>query len=103
MFDFDSIFMDDEIFERPEVFNPDRFINESGAFETPKEFIPISAGRRKCIGTQLAKWELLLYMASLIKAFTFMSADDGNLPEISGTVGVTHAPDNYSVRCVRRI
>ena len=56
MFDYDSIFMDNEIFERPNVFNPDRFLNESGAaFETPKEFMPFSVGRRNCIGMQLAK------------------------------------------------
>ena len=103
MFDFDSIFMDDEIFKRPEVFNPDRFINESGTFETSKEFIPFSAGRRNCIGMQLAKRELFLYMANLIKTFTFLPADGENMPKICGSVGLTHAPDNYSVRCVRRI
>ena len=64
---------------RPEVFNPDRFINESGAFETPKEIIPFSAGRRNCIGMQLAKWKLFLYMANLVKKFTFLSADGENI------------------------
>ena len=67
MFDYDSVFMDDEIFERPEVFAPDRFLNASGAFETPPEFMPFSVGRRNCIGMQLAKWELFLYVASLVQ------------------------------------
>lgn len=73
MFDFDSIFMDPEIFEHPEVFNPDRFINENGAFEIPIEFIPFSVGRRNCIGMQLAKRELFLYMANLINTFIFFA------------------------------
>ena len=103
MFDFDSIFMDDEIFERPKVFNPDRFLDETGTFVAPKEFIPFSAGRRNCIGMQLAKWELFLYMANLMKAFTFLPADGAHLPRISGTVGATHEPDTYNVRCIRRI
>ena len=86
------------------MFNPDRFINESGAFKTPnKEFIPFSAGRRNCICMQLAKWELFLYMAILMKMLTFLPADGENMPKISGTVGATHAPDNYSVSCVGRI
>ena len=35
MFDFDSIFMDPAIVEQPEKFNPDRFLDESGAFVKP--------------------------------------------------------------------
>ena len=103
MFDYDSIFMDDEIFERPDIFNPDRFLNKIGAFVTPKEFIPFSVGRRTCVGMQLAKWELFLYMANLIKTFTFLPADDEHLPKISGSLGATYEPDKYTVRCERRI
>ena len=103
MFDYDSIFMDDEIFERPNAFNPDRFLNESGAFETPKEFMPFSVGRRNCIGMQLAKWELFLYVASLVQRFTFLPSDSKALPKMSGPIGSTHAPENYFVRCVRRV
>ena len=60
MFDYDSIFMDPDIFEHPETFNPDRFLDASGEFVAPKEFVPFSIGRRHCIGMQLAKWELFL-------------------------------------------
>ena len=81
MFDYDSIFMDPKIFEHPELFNPDRFLSEAGAFVAPKEFIPFCVGRRHCIGMQLAKMELFLYMANLIKTFTFLPADDENLPK----------------------
>ena len=46
MFDYDSIFMDPKIFEHPELFNPDRFLSEAGAFVAPKKFIPFCVGRR---------------------------------------------------------
>ena len=103
MFDFDSIFMDSEIFEHPETFNPNRFIDETGAFVTPKEFVPFSVGRRSCIGMQLAKWMIFLYMTNLIKAFTFLPEDDENIPQIRGSVGGVHEPEKYIVRCVRRV
>ena len=103
VFDFDSIFMDGEIFEHPEMFNPDRFINESGDFVTPKEFVPFSLGRRGCFGAHLAKWIIFSYMVNLVKTFTFLPADDKTLPKISGSNGGIHEPKRYTVRCVRRI
>ena len=103
MFDFDSIFMDSEIFGHPEIFNPNRFIDETGAFETPKEFIPFSVGRRSCINMQLAKWMLFLYMTNLIRTFTFLPADSENVPKIRGSFGGVHEPEKYIVRCVRRV
>ena len=102
LFDFDSIFMDPNIFEQPETFNPDRYLDEAGMFVKPKELVPFSLGRRVCIGDQLGDWELFLYMTNLIKTFAFLPPDEEMLPKIHGHLGFTHEPDIYSVRCVRR-
>ena len=102
LFDFDSIFMNPNIFEQPEIFNPDRYLDEAGMFVKPKELVPFSLGRRVCLGDQLGDWELFLYMANLIKTFAFLPADEEKLPKIHGHLDFSHAPDMYSVRCLRR-
>ena len=43
--DLDSVMNDREQWNDPEVFRPQRFIDESGSLKTPEHFIPFSLGR----------------------------------------------------------
>ena len=45
--DLDSVNNDKEQWKDPEVFRPQRFIDESGSLKTPEQFIPFSLG--KCL------------------------------------------------------
>ena len=56
-----SLHHDPEIWDEPEVFRPERFLDEEGNFVPPKadRFLPFSAGRRVCMGEPLARIELL--------------------------------------------
>ena len=98
----DSVLMDPKIFENPTKFNPDRFLDESGRFVKRKELIPLSAGRRKCIGESLANTMVFLYLANMLKVFTILPAEEGNLPKIAGIFDGFHVPNDYMVRCVKR-
>jgi len=65
-----SIHYDPKYWEKPEEFNPDRFINAEGKFQAPKEgFIAFGSGRRQCVGELLARMEYFLYSAALIQNF----------------------------------
>ena len=60
--------MDKEIWGDPEVFKPERFLDENGKF-VPKPnqfFVPFSAGRRGCLGDKLASANLFLIIAGLL-------------------------------------
>ena len=54
LFNLDSVLKDPDIFENPEQFNPERFIDANGKVFRPKEFIPFGIGRRICLGESVA-------------------------------------------------
>ena len=101
----DSISMDPSVFEEPEKFDPDRFLDCQGNYVEPKKYISaFSAGRRKCMGERIANNELFLFLVSLLKTFTFLPADTENIPKIEGRFrGKYFAPNDYEVRCIRRM
>lgn len=68
-----SIMMNDpEYFENPEEFNPDRFLDENQNLRKYDAFVPFSIGKRQCLGESLAKLELYLIFANLLRNFEFL-------------------------------
>ena len=67
MINLDSVLFDPDVFENPKEFNPDRFLDENGDVIQRKELIPFGMRRRICLGEQVAKMELFLYITSLLK------------------------------------
>ncbi|XP_072039612.1 cytochrome P450 2J4-like [Amphiura filiformis] len=55
----------------PEIFRPERFITGDKLAKQPEEYLPFSAGRRVCLGENLAKLELFLFFSQLLHHFTF--------------------------------
>ncbi|XP_029473196.1 cytochrome P450 2J5-like [Rhinatrema bivittatum] len=79
-----SVLFDPEHWETPQQFNPSHFLDEGGNFVTNNAFLPFSAGHRVCLGEQMARIEIFILFASLLRAFTFQ------LPE-----GVTEINKDY--------
>lgn len=98
--DFDSVLSDPRIWGDPENFRPERFIGPDGKILKPEGFIPFSIGRRNCMGEQLAKMELFLFIASLIQKFQFLAPEGQTLDieKLDGNFGVTHSPKPYMIR-----
>nr|XP_056705940.1 cytochrome P450 2C26-like [Euleptes europaea] len=69
--DIASALYDPEEWETPHQFNPNHFLDKDGNFFTREAFIPFSAGQRLCIGENLAKTELFLFITNLLQAFRF--------------------------------
>ncbi|XP_041353886.1 cytochrome P450 2B4-like [Gigantopelta aegis] len=97
-----SVHFDPQIFKNPNKFQPDRFINEQGKVNVPREFIPFSLGPRECLGKNVAKMELFIFFASMIKRYLILPPETGELPKMEGVLGVTRTPLPYKIRFVKR-
>ncbi|XP_051803083.1 cytochrome P450 2J4-like [Acanthochromis polyacanthus] len=89
-----SVLNDDSMWETPHSFNPQHFLDQDGKFRKREAFIPFSAGKRVCIGEQLARMELFLFFTSLLQRFSF-SAPAGEKPSLEYTMGFIRSPKPY--------
>ncbi|XP_015253255.1 PREDICTED: cytochrome P450 2K1-like [Cyprinodon variegatus] len=64
-----SVLHDESMWETPQSFNPQHFLDKDGKFRRREAFMPFSAGKRVCLGEQLARMELFLFYTSLLQRF----------------------------------
>lgn len=58
-----------DLWDDPELFNPDRFSNSSNQPRHPFGFIPFGGGPRLCIGNQFAMMEMKLTLAKMVNRY----------------------------------
>ncbi|XP_043574703.1 cytochrome P450 2J6-like isoform X1 [Chiloscyllium plagiosum] len=96
-----SALFDENVWSTPHQFNPGHFLNSEGSFVRPEAFIPFSAGRRVCLGEQLAKTELFLFFTSMLQQFTFHLPENEPRPNYTESkFGITLSPRAYRL-CVK--
>ena len=64
-----AIMNDPKVFDEPDTFKPDRFLDSNGKYPStrPQGFIPFGMGRRVCLGEKLALADLFLIVVNLLQ------------------------------------
>ena len=98
------IMNDPEHWHRPEEFQPDRFIDESGQFKKNERCIPFLIGKRYCLGQNLAHHELFLFLTGLLQKLSFFTAlADPALVNIQPEIGFMHQCPQFHVIMEQRL
>ncbi|XP_042318055.1 cytochrome P450 2J2-like [Sceloporus undulatus] len=95
-----SVLFDKDEWETPNKFNPGHFL-KNDQFKKKEAFIPFSAGKRGCLGEQLARMELFLFFTALIQKFTFQAPKDVKL-SLDFKISHTMSPKPYHIRAFSR-
>jgi len=94
--------MDPKHWDEPQLFNPDRFI-EQGKLKKNPALIPFSIGPRVCLGESLARLELFLIFSNLIQRFNFKREHAGVANSFESRHDqATGAPLDYMARAITR-
>ncbi|NXW92761.1 CP2DH protein, partial [Alopecoenas beccarii] len=97
-----SVLKDETVWEKPNEFYPEHFLDANGKFVKPEAFLPFSAGRRACLGEQLARMEFFIFFTTLLQKFTFVLPEDQPRPREDGYFALTNSPHPYLVRAIPR-
>lgn len=97
-----SVHMDPTLWDKPEQFMPDRFVDASGNIKKPEYFMPFGVGRRMCLGDVLARMELFLFFASILHSYDISLPEGAPVPSLEGNAGVTITPNAFKIKLTPR-
>ena len=94
-----SISRDHTLWPQPELFQPERFLQpDSAASLHEKEgFYPFGLGRRRCVGEQLSRMELFLYVVSLLQGASILKPPHVDHYDLQPQFGIVLRPHPYEV------
>lgn len=65
-----------ELWNNPEHFSPERFVNADGRIEKPEYFIPFSGGKRSCMGYKLVQLVSFCTIGTLLNKYSLLPVED---------------------------
>lgn len=92
-----SVLKDETFWEKPHQFYPEHFLDSDGHFVKREAFLPFSAGRRVCLGEQLARVELFIFFTSLMQRFTFTIPDNQPKPREEAVFRQLQSPHHFKI------
>ncbi|XP_045710384.1 steroid 17-alpha-hydroxylase/17,20 lyase [Phyllostomus hastatus] len=85
---------------QPDQFMPERFLDPTGSqlILPSLSYLPFGAGPRSCLGENMARQALFLFLSWMLQRFDLGVSDDGQLPSLEGTPNVVFQIDSYKVK-----
>ncbi|XP_008278388.1 cytochrome P450 1B1 [Stegastes partitus] len=98
-----SVNHDPAIWSHPETFDPQRFLDQTGALDKDltSSVLLFSLGKRRCIGEELSKLHLFLFTA-LIAHQCNITSDPARPPKLDYNYGLTLKPHAYYIAVALR-
>ncbi|XP_071372207.1 steroid 21-hydroxylase [Centroberyx affinis] len=87
---------DPAVWTDPYHFRPERFLEGGGG--SARALLPFGGGARLCLGESVAKMELFLFTAYLLRDFQFVPPEsEASLPDLRGVASVVLKVKSYTV------
>jgi cytochrome P450 len=77
------------VWEKPEIFSPERFLPDPTTARSQFAWIPFSAGPRKCIGDEFAMMEAILTVARVLQRYQLHVTTTNVEPYIGATLRIS--------------
>ena len=99
LFNIWAIHHDEKFWDDPYDFEPERWLDEKGAFIADRylSFLPFSAGRRICLGEILARTELFIFLTRVLHKFQIEKVPGEGIPPQASNRSVIHSPKPFRV------
>ena len=99
-----AIHRDQKYWNEPEKLMPERWLKDGKLISRLDGFIPFGAtASRFCIGDNLSRTILFIFIANLIQRYEFDYVQDKSVSgRASGKLGVMRRPHNYHLKITRR-
>ena len=94
-----------DIWDAPNDFRPQRFLDKDGKFVPPSadHFIPFGIGLRDCLGASMTMVELYLVLARMLHSFELENPPACDLPSLEpGTQGLALGPKPFKFCTIKR-
>uniref|UniRef100_A0A8D2N9X8 Cytochrome P450 1A n=1 Tax=Zonotrichia albicollis TaxID=44394 RepID=A0A8D2N9X8_ZONAL len=73
---------DEKLWKDPETFNPERFLSADGTKvnkEDGEKVLAFGLGKRRCIGENIARWQVFLFLTTLLQQLEFSVCEGGTV------------------------
>ncbi|XP_044518627.1 cytochrome P450 2C44-like [Gracilinanus agilis] len=98
-----SILYDRKAFPNPYEFDPENFLDKSGNFQKNDHFVPFSLGKRLCLGENLARMEVFLFLTTILQNFTLKPmVEPKELDTTPLRTGLVNIPPMYKLAFIPR-
>jgi len=91
-----SVHLDGSYWKDPEVFRPERHLNDQGKVIKSDHFLPFGVGKRMCLGESLARNTYYLFTAAVLKTFQLETTPNEPPPTLDPVDGFTLGYQGYN-------